>query len=389
MMPNTMPNTMGYAMIFSFLRLFAITAALLLAATPIARAAPLEAVASFSILADMVREIGGERVRVTALVGPDEDSHAFVPQPSHARLVAKADLVVVNGMGFEGWVDRLIAASAATATVVVATAAIETDDEDDGHDGEEHGHDDDHDGHDDEEHGHDDGDHGDHGGHDSEEHGHDDHAGHDDDDGHSDDDGEHGHDDGHGHGHDHGGVDPHAWQDVAKAQAYVRTIADALVAADPQGSAFYRANAERYGAELAALDRDIRAALAAVPPERRRVLTVHDAFGHFGQAYGIVFLSTQGFSTDDETSAFQAAALIRQLREGSIAAVLRENITDNRQIAHIAREAGIAIGGTLYSDALSGPDGPAASYIDMMRHNTAVLLAALLPASGNASDDPY
>ena len=372
-------------MTFSFLRLLTVTAALLLASAPMARAAPLEAVVSFSILADMVREVGGERVRVTALVGPDQDSHAFVPQPSHVRLVAEADLVVVNGMGFEGWIDRLIAASAATATVVVASAALESDDEGDDHDGEEHGHDDDHAGHDDEELGHDDGhghDDGDgHDGHGSEDDhgGHDDHAGHDDEGmGHGD-----------GHGHDHGGVDPHAWQDVAKAQSYVRTIAAALAAVDPQGSALYRANAERYGAELAALDREIRAALAAVPPERRRVLTVHDAFGHFGQAYGIVFLSTQGLSTDDETSAFQAAALIRQLREGSIAAVLRENITDNRQIAHIAREADIAVGGTLYSDALSGPDGPAASYVAMMRHNTAVLLAVLLPAAGDASDDPY
>ena len=362
-------------MTFSFPRLLAVTAALLLAAAPMARAAPLEAVASFSILADMVREIGGERVRVTALVGPDQDAHAFVPQPSHVRLVAKADLVVVNGMGFEGWIDRLIAASAAT--VVVASAALETDDEHGGHDGEEHGHDDDHDGHGD----------GDHDGRGSEEQGHDDHAGHDDDAGHGEE--ELGHDDGHGHGHDHGGVDPHAWQDVAKAQAYVHTIAAALAAADPQGSALYRANAERYGAALAALDREIRAAMATVPPERRWVLTAHDAFGHFGRAYGIVFLSMQGLSTDDEASAFQAAALVRQLREGSIAAVLRENITDNRQIAHIAREAGIAIGGTLYSDALSGPDGPAASYIAMMRHNTAMLLAVLLPASGDASDDPY
>lgn len=360
-----MPNTMGDAMTFSFLRLLTVTAALLLAAAPMARAAPLEAVASFSILADMVREVGGERVRVTALVGPNRDAHAFVPQPSHVRLMAEADLVVVNGMGFEGWIDRLIAASAATATVAVASAALEADDE-------EHGHDDDHAGHD----GH--GSEDDHGGHD-------DHAGHDDDAGHDDEGMGHGD----GHGHDHGGVDPHAWQDVAKAQSYVRTIAAALAAADPQGSALYRANAERYGAELAALDREIRAVLAAVPPERRRVLTVHDAFGHFEQAYGIVFLSTQGLSTDDETSAFQAAALVRQLREGSIAAVLRENITDNRQIAHIAREADIAVGGTLYSDALSGPDGPAASYVAMMRHNTAVLLAALLPAAGDASDDPY
>ena len=332
-------------------RLAAAIAAVFLVAAPGARAAPLDVVASFSILADMVREIGGERVQVTALVGPNEDSHVFVPRPSHARLVAEADLVVVNGLGFEGWIDRLVAASASAATIVVATATIETGD-DDGHgDHDDHGHSD-HDGN-----GH--SDHDDHG-----------HNGHDDN-GHSD------HDD---HGHDHHGVDPHLWQDAAHARAYVDTIGAALAAADPEGRAFYEANARRYDAVLAALDREIREALADVPSERRLVLTPHDAFGHFERAYGIVFLAPQGLSTVDEPSAAETVALARQLREGRIAAVFYENIADNRLVERIAAEAGIAVAGTLYTDALSGPDGPAASYVAMMRHNATVLREALLPS---------
>lgn len=312
-------------------RLAAAIAAVFLAAAPGARAAPLDVVASFSILADMVREIGGQRVQVTALVGPDEDAHVFVPRPSHARLVAEADLVIVNGMGFEGWIDRLVAASAPAATVVVATATIETDD----------GHDDDgHDGHDD--------------------------AGHDDHDAHG--------------GHDHHGVDPHLWQDAAMARAYVGTVAAALAAADPEGRALYEANARRYDAVLAALDHEIRETLAGVPPERRFVLTAHDAFGHFERAYGITFLAPHGLSTVDESSAAGIAALARQLREGHIAAVFYENMADNRPVERIAAEAGIAVAGMLYADALSGPDGPAASYVAMMRHNTAMLREALLPA---------
>lgn len=308
-------------------RLAAAIAAVFLAAAPGARAAPLDVVASFSILADMVHEIGGERVQVTALVGPNEDSHVFVPRPSHARLVAEADLVVVNGLGFEGWIDRLVAASASAATVVVATATIETGD-DDGHD-------------------------------DRDDHGHSDH------------------DD---HGHDHHGVDYHLWQDAAHARAYVGTIAAALAAADPEGRAFYEANAQRYDAVLAALDREIREALADVPSERRLVLTAHDAFGHFERAYGIAFLAPQGLSTVDEPSAAGTAALARQLREGRIAAVFYENMANNTPVERIAAEAGIAVAGTLYADALSGPDGPAASYVAMMRHNATVLREALLPS---------
>ena len=335
-------------------RLAAAIAAVFLAAAPGARAAPLEVVASFSILADMVREIGGERVQVTALVGPDEDSHAFVPRPSHARLVAEADLVVVNGLGFEGWIDRLVAASASAATIVVATATIETGDDhdDDGH--SDHG-------------GNGHGDHDDHG---HDDNGHNDHSDHDDS-GHGD------HDD---HGHDHHGVDPHLWQDAAHARAYVGTVAAALAAADPEGRALYEANARRYDAVLAALDREIREALADIPSERRQVLTPHDAFGHFERAYGIVFLAPQGLSTVDEPSAAETAALARQLREGRIAAVFYENIADNRPVERIAAEAGIAVAGTLYTDALSGPDGPAASYVAMMRHNASVLREALLPS---------
>ena len=322
-------------------RLAAAIAAVFLAAAPGARAAPLDVVASFSILADMVREIGGERVQVTVLVGPDEDSHAFVPRPSHARLVAEADLVVVNGLGFEGWIDRLVAASASAATIVVATATIETGDnhDDDGHSGDGGN------------------DHGDH-----DDHGHNGHNGHDD------------------HGHDHHGVDPHLWQDAAHARAYVGTFAAALAAADPEGRALYEANARRYDAVLAALDREIREALADIPSERRLVLTPHDAFGHFERAYGIVFLAPQGLSTVDEPSAAETAALARQLREGRIAAVFYENIADNRPVERIAAEAGIAVAGTLYADALSGPDGPAASYVAMMRHNASVLREALLPS---------
>ncbi len=293
----------------------------------------LAVVASFSILGDMVAEVGGDRVEVTTLVGPDGDAHVYQPTPADAEAVAVADLVVVNGLGFEGWLDRLVEASGYAGPVVVATEGIEPlDAAEDWHDHEageaDHGH------------------------AEGEEHDH-------------------------GHGHDHGGADPHAWQSVDNVRLYVANIAEGLAAAGPEGAATFEANAAAYLAELDALDAEIEGLMAALPPERRTVVTSHDAFGYFGAAYGLTFLAPQGLSTEAEASAADVAALIAQIRDESIPAVFLETIADPRLLERITAETDAAIGGTLYSDALSGPEGPAATYLEMMRHNAETLASAL------------
>ncbi|MEM9782619.1 MAG: zinc ABC transporter substrate-binding protein [Pseudomonadota bacterium] len=364
---------------------------------------PMPVVATFSILGDMVGRIGGEHVAVTTLVGPDGDAHVYQPTPADARSVADADLLFVNGLEFEGWLDRLVDASGFDGTRVVATASIEPIPfEEGGHDDHgEHGHD---------EHGHDDHAHGEHGhddhghddqaakaGHSDHGHGHGDHdhdhddlaeAGHGDH-GHGDHDHDHdevaeaGHDDhddhAHGghHGHNHGAFDPHAWQSLDNAVAYVDEITAALAKADPANAAEFYQNRAAYVAEIEALDVEIREILAALPEDRRTVVTSHDAFGYFAEHYGLTFEAPQGLSTESEPSAADVAEMIEQIREEGISAVFVESITDNRLLQQIARETGATIGGTLYSDALSGPDGPASTYIDMMRHNANTLAAAL------------
>jgi len=324
------------------------TAALLLAASPAMADDRLEVVASFSILGDMVATVGGERVDVVSLVGPDQDAHAFNPAPADAAAIAHADLVVVNGLGFEGWLDRLVAASGYDGTVVVATTGIDPLPTGRGH--------------------------GDHAHEDHDDHAHDDHA-HD----------EHAHDD-HDHvdevahaggGHDHGAWDPHAWQDLANARIYVANIAEGLAAADPDGRATYEANAAAYLAEIDALDAQVRATMATLPESARTVVTSHDAFGYFGHAYGIVFLAPEGVSTHDEPSAAEIAALIEQIEHDRISAMFMENISDNRVLERIAEDTGVAIGGALYSDALSGPEREAATYLAMMRHNAETIATAL------------
>ena len=308
---------------------------------------PIPVVATFSILGDMVERIGGEHIVVTTLVGPDGDAHVYQPTPQAARAVAEADLMFVNGLDFEGWLERLAQAAAFDGALVVATDGIEalTFDEH----GDEHGdhdeHKDDHDDHEDKDHKDD---------YDKHEGEHDDHA-----------------------GHDHGAFDPHAWQSLTHAVTYVDNITAGLAKADPENAADYYANRATYVAEIEALNVDVTAIMAGLPEEKRTVVTSHDAFGYFAHAYGFNFEAPQGLSTESEVSAADVAELIEQIRAVGISAVFVEAIADNRLLQQIASETGATIGGTLYSDALSDSNGPASTYLDMMRHNAETLSKAL------------
>ena len=363
--------------------------ALSLAAPAIAESdRPTPVVATFSILGDMVKRIGGEHVAVTTLVGPDGDAHVYQPTPADARAVSEATILFANGLQFEGWLDRLIDASDFDGMRVVATEGIEPiafdDDHDDEHDdgghedhAEEAGHDDHHDDH--AEAGHDDHhDHDEHAeaathDHDDDHDEHADAATHDHDDDHDDEaHAEAGHDD-----HHHGAFDPHAWQSLGNAVAYIDNITAALAQSDPANAADFYQSRAAYVAEIEALDAEIREIVAALSADRRIVVTSHDAFQYFGREYVLEFVAPQGLSTESEASAKDVARLIQQIRERGIGAVFVENIGDPRLLEQIAGETGAVIGGTLYPDALSGPDGPASTYLDMMRHNATTLAQAL------------
>ena len=306
-------------------------------------------VATFSLLGDMVERIGGEHVAVTALVGHDGDVHVYQPTPADARAVSKAKILVVNGLQFEGWLDRLIDASDFHGVRVVATDGIEPIAYEHGAGAQAH---DDHEGHDDH------AEHDEHGEHDE----HDDHGDHD----------EHG-------GHSHGAFDPHAWQSLRNAALYVDNITAALAKADPENAGVFYRNREAYVAQIEVLDSEIRETVTKLPAGSRIVVTSHDAFQYFGRDYGLTFISPQGGSTEAEASAKDVVRLIEQIRERGIRAVFIENIGDARLLERIADETGAAIGGTLYPSALSGPEGPAPTYLDMMRHNAMTLAQALTP----------
>lgn len=373
---------------------------------------PMPVVATFSVLGDMVERIGAEHVKVTTLVGLDGDAHVYQPTPQAARFVAEADVLFLNGLEFEGWLERLAEAAPFSGSLVVTTKGVEAiafdehddhDDHDDEHDDEhdehnehnehnehkdEHAEDKDHDQHSDD-HAEDE-DHSDHADeHDEdheEKHGdeHDDHG--DEHDEHDEHDEEHAedehHDDHDDHGdehagHDHGAFDPHAWHSLENAVIFVDNITAGLAQADPDNAGTYYANRASYVAEIETLAAEVQAMMAAIPENKRTVVTSHDAFGYFAKAYDLTFEAPQGLSTESEPSAGDVAELIEQIRDDNISAVFIESITDNRLMQQIANETGATIGGTLYSDALSGADGPASTYLDMIRHNATTLASAL------------
>jgi len=179
-------------------------------------------------------------------------------------------------------------------------------------------------------------------------------------------------------GHAHGDIDPHAFQSVANAKVYVENIATAFCAADAANCEAYRANAQAYTAQLDALEAEVKAAVAEIPADKRVVITSHDAFGYFGHEYGIDFRAPEGVSTESEASAADVARLIEEIREEKASAVFVENISNPRLIEQIASETGLEVGGSLYSDALSEPSGPAGTYVDLMRHNLRTLKGAIL-----------
>jgi zinc/manganese transport system substrate-binding protein len=288
-----------------------------------AAAEPLKVVASFSIIGDFAQNVGGDRIALTTLVGANGDAHVYEPKPADAAAMVDADIVLVNGLHFEGFLQRLVEASATKATVVELTKGVEVlsmKEGEHGHEGEAHDHE----------------------------------------------------------GHDHGATDPHAFQSIANAKIYVKNIADAFCAADAAGCDTYRGNAEAYTGKLDALEAEVKTAVASIPADKRTVITSHDAFGYFQHAYDITFLAPEGISTESEASAADVAKLIKQIRHDKASAIFVENVTNQRLIEQIAGETGLKIGGTLYSDALSDADGPAGTYIDLMKNNIGAIKGAIL-----------
>jgi zinc/manganese transport system substrate-binding protein len=256
----------------------------------------LNVVASFSILGDLIRVLGGPHVEVVTLVGADNKGHTYQPTPADGRRLASANLVVINGLYFEGWIPRLIDSTGYRAPLVVATEGVDVI-------------------------------------------------------------------------HINGEPDPHAWQSLSNILIYADKITQALVQLLPDSSSDLLHRNQQFQANVANLYNTARRLFNRIAVEDRKIVTSHDAFGYFGREFAIQFISPVGMSTDELASAKDIAQLIRQIKTQNIRAMFVETISNPRLLEQIASETGVAIGGVLYSDSLSQADGPAASYLDMMRHN--------------------
>lgn len=275
---------------------------------PAVMAKTVQAVASFSVLADIVQNVGGEHVVVKSLVGPNGDPHSFEPTPKDSQSLAHADVVFVSGLGMEGWMDRLIASSGYKGQTVVASSGINTRKmEEDGKTI----------------------------------------------------------------------TDPHAWNSMQNGVTYATNVMNALIAADPADADYFRQHGRAYIAQLEKLDSWAQQEFAQIPQSKRKVLTSHDAFGYFGQRYGVSFLSPVGFSTESEASASDVAELITQLKKEKINAWFIENQTDPRLVKQIASATGAKQGGELYPEALTEKGGEADSYIAAFKHNVSAMVASM------------
>lgn len=271
----------------------------------------LHVVTSFSILADMTEQIGGDKITVSSLVRRDADIHEYTPSPDAARLMTKTKLVIINGLGFEGWISRLTETTGYRGSTIVASDGITTY-----------------------------------------------------------------------------GNDSHAWLDLKNALIYSDNIRKGLCVADTQNCFIYITNAEAYKASIKALDASLHRSLSAIPANRRKILVPHDAFAYFEQAYGVKIIAPQGFSVNAEASAARIARLIKRIRQDDIRAILLENRANPRLIQRISDETGTRIiHGTLYIDNLSEHGGPAATYLDMMRHNAHQILLAISDPSNRRITD--
>ena len=287
------------------------------AATP---AATVKVVATFSILGDWVQQVGGDRIELATIVGAGGDAHTFDPSPDQVAELAGADLIVEVAAEFEPWLNDLVAAADSPARRVAITDGLDLiplAEDEDGHDAEKDA---------------------------------------------------------------HAAADPHVWHDVANAIASVETIRDALSAIDPANAPVYAANAGRYIEELRTLDGEIRGQVATLPEERRRLVTSHDNLAYYARAYNFEIIGTAlgSVSTEaGEPSAQQFAQLVGQIEAAGVQAIFAENVANPDLMQSIADEAGVALAPPLYTDALSEPSGPAATYAALLRTNTTTIVTAL------------
>ncbi len=382
--------------------------------SPLAQDEAMLVVASHSILTDVARNVAADQATVSSLIPASADPHSFIPSTGDLTDLSSADIVFINGAGFEEGLLDAIESAGETANIVNASACIQVrpfgaamhDDEAHAHeeDDEAHAHEEDDDHADeDDDHADEDDDHTDE--HEEGNEHHDDAVMESECDDHDaefaalvgEEEGAHAHfttlgragdiDCGIEHGHDdighapgEGACDPHLWMDPHNVIYWVLMIRDTLSAADPGNAASYAANSAHYAQELVALEAEfILPALEALPAERRILVTSHESLGYLATTFGFEIVTTvvPGMATMVEPSARDIAALIDRIRAEGVPAMFSDTQSSDSTMRTISSEAGVKMFG-LYSDTLSDSSGPAATYLDYMRYNVTTIVEALI-----------
>jgi zinc/manganese transport system substrate-binding protein len=299
------------------LRWLVVLAALLLAG-PAGAADRIPVAATFSVIGDMLANVGGDHIDIRTIVGAGGDCELYQPTPADVATVTAARAVFINDLNeeFEPWLEPLLKQARFTGSKVVVSRNVRTLTAEEEHpvSGRQLP----------------------------------------------------------------SAIDQHAWLDPKNGVVYVRNIAAALMRLDPADADEYRARAAAYTKEIQAVDDWARAEIAAVPAAKRRALASHDSLQYIANAYGITLLAVNGWTNNSEPSAAELAKLAQQIRSSRVKALFLDSITDPRAIERIANETGAAIGGTLYGDSLSPAGGEADNYIEMLRHDLSTLKAGML-----------
>ncbi len=290
-----------------------------LSAPPGRAAEKLRVVATFSVIGDIAANVGGEHIDLVVLVGPDGDSELHQPTAADAATLARGNVLLMNGINdaFEPWLDKLLRQAKFAGTRVIVSRGVRALSVEDEHPAARNR-------------------------------------------------------------QVAAILDQHAWLDPRNAILYTRNIAEALARADPADADDFRARAVAYTRELQALDVWARREMATIPPAKRRALSSHDSMQYFAAAFGITLISVNGWTNMNEPSAGELARLTAQIRQEHVRALFLDSITDPRAMQRIGQETGAVIGGTLYGDALSRPDGEAGTYVKMIRHDVDVMKAGMV-----------
>ena len=279
---------------------------------PVTQSQPvtLNVLATESFLGDIAQNVAGNRIKIDTLLPVTIDPHEYEPKPQDMTRLAQSQVLIVNGLGYEAWLQKTLDSLGGKRLLIVTSNGLTPNPDPSGV---------------------------------------------------------------------HPQGDPHMWMDPLKAINYAEQIRDGLSQADPAGKAIYAQNATAYITKIQALDQWVRQQVNLLPVDKRLLVTNHDALGYFAQAYDFKIIGAviPSVTTDASPSAQQLASLIDTIKKSGAPAIFLD-IGENRNLAEqISSETGAKVVTDLYVESISGPDGPALTYIDMIKYAVTTIISAL------------